>query len=181
MKELPTQEYLLQCFKYSPETGLFYWNRRPREHFKTESAYKTWNTRFSGKSCCNPSRKGYLRAAIDGVHFYLHRLAYKIVHKIDAEQVDHIDGNKTNNRIGNLRDVSNQDNMKNLPLRTKNNSGAHGVGWSKQSKKWYAQIKANGKRKHLGFFVDIEDAISARKAAEIEYGYHGNHGRSKND
>ena len=92
--------------------------------------------------------------------------------------IDHINGITDDNRISNLRDVSQSDNMRNMTTPCRNTSGRIGVYWFARDCKWQAQIRADGKTKHLGYFDDINDAIAARKAAEIEYGYHENHGRA---
>lgn len=93
--------------------------------------------------------------------------------------LDHINGDPTDNRIENLREVTNQENCKNARIGKNNTSGRVGVsyyghnGWSK----WHAYIRGNGKLISLGYFEDFDAAVAAREAAEIEHGYHPNHGR----
>lgn len=95
-------------------------------------------------------------------------------------QIDHLDHNKKNNRIENLRLVSFCENCKNLPLRKDNKSGCVGVKWEKRYKKrWVAEITVNKKNIYLGSFINKQDAINARKAAEIKYGFHANHGKER--
>lgn len=81
--------------------------------------------------------------------------------------VDHIDRNKANNNVNNLRFATHTENNINKTT-FKNTSGYVGVSWSKQNKKWQAQIGINGKNKHLGFFDKASDASTARINAEIE-------------
>jgi len=70
-------------------------------------------------------------------------------------------------------------NLRNQKLRKTNSSGVCGVYWHKGCGKWYACIHVNYKNKHLGYFVNKEDAIAARKQAEFEYGFHPNHGQTE--
>ncbi len=93
------------------------------------------------------------------------------------DQIDHINGVRTDNRIGNLRSVTSRENSRNLKLPTNNTSGRIGVMWSGRDSKWLAVIQVDGGKKHLGYFDNFEDASNARKAAELKYDFHENHGR----
>jgi len=108
----------------------------------------------------------------------LHQLAFFYVYDYIPEEVDHINHDKSDNRIANLRASYRQDNSKNMPLRKDNASGRVGVNWDKQTNKWRAEVTVNGVGIKLGRFSDINDAISARVAAEILYCFHPNHGKS---
>ena len=92
------------------------------------------------------------------------------------EDMDHIDHIKTNNKWSNLREVSNQENHKNLKKNVNNKSGVSGVWWDAQRTKWIAHITVARKKIHLGVFKTKEGAVKARKEAEIKYGFHENHG-----
>jgi len=82
-------------------------------------------------------------------------------------EVDHVDGDRANNKIENLRLATVPQNRMNRRKSKANTSGRKGVSWNKASKKWVAYIKAHGKRKHLGFFECLEEAHAAyRKAAD---------------
>ena len=83
--------------------------------------------------------------------------------------VDHIDRDKLNNRISNLRYATDSENGQNKSMQSNNTSGAIGVCWSKNRKKWLVQIRINCVQKHLGYFTNKEDAIAARQNAEIQY------------
>lgn len=121
---------------------------------------------------------GYRCVRIDGTLYYSHRVIWLIVHgQWPTHTIDHIDGNKLNNRIENLRDVTCSQNSKNLPKPKTNSSGTIGVYWRKDKQVWQAIIKANRKQIHLGFFSNKDDAINARKTAELQHGFHANHGR----
>ena len=103
----------------------------------------------------------------------------KLIHKLIAESfitnpynkqfVDHINNNKLDNNVRNLRYVTNQENSMNSKLSSKNTSNYKGVYYRKDSKKWEAKIGNNGKLLHLGYFDNIDDAINARvkKAKEL--------------
>lgn len=82
---------------------------------------------------------------------------------------DHIDGNKLNNVRENMRFITQQNNVRNRTLRSKNKSGRIGVVWSKRDNKWMAKIKTDGKEIHLGSFSKLEDAVKAREDAEEKY------------
>lgn len=82
---------------------------------------------------------------------------------------DHIDGNRLNNTRMNIRFITQLHNMQNYGTNRRNKSGCKGVGWMKSKGKWRATICANGRHIHLGLFSNIEDAITARKQAEIKY------------
>jgi hypothetical protein len=85
--------------------------------------------------------------------------------------VDHIDNNKHNNNLINLRFATSQQNNQNRSINNNNTSGTKGVGWNKKSMKWTARIKINGKSIHLGSFINKEDAINIRiQRAKNEFG-----------
>ena len=120
----------------------------------------------------------YLLVKIDSKFYRAHRLIWLLHYGEWPKQfIDHIDGNGLNNRIENLRDVSNAENGRNQRKHFNNTSGVVGVYWGKQRAKWRATINVEGKLIHLGYFADKAEAAAARKAAEIKYNYHANHGR----
>jgi hypothetical protein len=92
-------------------------------------------------------------------------------------EVDHIDHDKSNNRISNLRVTTRTGNGRNASLFRTNTSGASGVEWYKMRQRWRAYISVNNRRVHLGYFDAFDEAVAARKTAEINLGYHPNHGR----
>lgn len=83
--------------------------------------------------------------------------------------VDHIDHDGLNNRRCNIRVATNAENMRNCLKSKANKSGATGVSWFPRDGKWVAKIKKNYRQIHLGYFTKLEDAVAARKAAEIEH------------
>jgi hypothetical protein len=100
------------------------------------------------------------------INIFLHRL---IMDCPDNMVVDHISHNKLDNRKNNLRICTQQENMYNTLLRKSNKSGYKGIFWSEDGKYWMTYITVNKKRIYLGYFADKEQAIKARKEAEIKY------------
>ncbi len=170
-----TQEYVRSLFEYDPETGVLTWKERPIESCKSKSAWMSVNARFAGKPA-GAFHRGYLRMIIGGVSYYLHRVIWLLVHGEWPETVDHIDGDKLNNRLVNLRSVSQRENMKNCRRSVRNTSGITGVSFRSADQTWIAYITQDGKRVHLGTFSAMDEAVSARKSAEKQFGYHPNHG-----
>jgi hypothetical protein len=113
---------------------------------------------------------------IGGRSYYLHRVIWLLVHGEWPETVDHIDGDRSNNRLANLRSVSHLENMKNCRRSVRNTSGITGVSFRSADQTWIAYITQDGKRVHLGTFSAMDEAVSARKIAEKQFGYHQNHG-----
>lgn len=155
---------------YDPETGIFLWKWR-------DSVKRQLNTR-AGKIAGCANRDGYLLIMVDGVPHRAHRLAWLIVTgEWPVDQIDHVNGDPADNRVANLRAVNHAENMRNQAMPRNNTSGVVGVARHKATGKWVAYIYANGSRLCLGSFTAKTDAIAARRAAEITYGYHENHGR----
>ena len=176
-EESLTQEYLKECLNYDPETGIFTWCKRPEHHCKDARASKIWNTRYSNTKAGYINDQEYRVITIENSHFRAHRLAWLYVHgKWPKGQIDHIYGNRSDNRIKYLRDVTNQQNHQNMRRSSSNTSGQTGVHWRKETEKWVASIMVDYKSIGLGCFDVIEDAIMARKSAELKYGFHPNHG-----
>lgn len=140
---------------------------------------EVWNERFAGSECNSKSR-GYYRVCIT-IHgkeekYLVHRIIFLMVKGFMPKSIDHIDHNKINNNIDNLREADHSANSKNMSMYSNNTSGFTGVSWSKTNKAWKALIKACGESIHLGYFDKKEDAINARNKANVKYGFHKNHG-----
>ena len=179
-KELPSPELLRKLLRYEPETGKLFWMPRPLEMFATKNAFGTWNTRWANaEAFTSIDGRGYKQGHFSGKHLRAHRVVWAVhFGSWPKNEIDHINGNRSDNRIENLRDVPHRDNMKNMSVSRANTSGQIGVDWSKKDKCWRAFIGVGGSRRYLGSFIEKHDAISARKRAEIEMGYHPNHGRT---
>jgi hypothetical protein len=141
-----TLQRLKERLSYDPDTGIFVWNA-------TQKQAGTKNSR-------------YVQIAIDRKIYYAHRLAWMYMFdSFPALNIDHINNNKKDNRITNLRLVTVSENGQNRGKQLNNTSGYKGVSWAKKSKKWEACIRKNGKTIHLGFFINIEDAYECYKQA----------------
>lgn len=163
-KQILTQERLKFLFTYNSETGVFIRNVNKARMKKGDVVGTIHN-------------KGYLKASVDGKEYLLHRLAWLYVYGcLPSDQIDHIDHDKKNNAICNLRECSNEDNHMNMPKGTDNTSGFVGVRFNESNGKWRSVITANKKTHHLGYFDELSDAILARKEAEKYHGFHCNHG-----
>lgn len=171
---------------YDEANGSLYWLPRLPETvnatgFKQGAICKNWNARFAGKEAFTAmSLRGYYVASINGRRVYKHHVIWAMHYgEWPDSMIDHMDGDPTNNHISNLRLVSRAENQRNMKLQDRNKTGRIGVWHDKRRNAYQAFISHKNKRISLGRFKRIEDAIAARSAAEIKYGYHPNHGRSK--
>lgn len=185
-KPLPSPELLRQLLSYEPETGELFWRARGVGFFSdgAKSAHHScnaWNSRFANKAAFTSyDGNGYLHGRVLRSAYQAHRVTWAIYNGQWPEQfIDHINGIRDDNRISNLRCASVTDNNRNMRISVRNNSGYVGVFWSKVANKWGTTICDNGQPVHLGYFTDKNDAIVARKEAELKYGYHPNHGNAK--
>ena len=182
-KNLPSPDLLRKLLRYDPDSGKLYWRERTPDMFtdgkrSAEESCKAWNSRYSGKEAFTAFRNGYPHGSIFSSIYSAHRVGWAIYFgECPVDEIDHINGICSDNRIKNLRSVSRSENMKNQKLRLRNTSGVCGVHWHSAKGKWQAYITSQGKNIHLGYFTDKDDAIAARKAAEVKYGFHANHGR----
>lgn len=171
------QDYLKECFDYNPDTGSLKWKARDVSHFKTLNAASVWNSKYANTEV-GTLKSGRKILSLDGKKHKVHRIIWIICHGQSPENhIDHINGNPEDNRLENLRDVTNAENHKNRKIPKTNTSGVHGVSWYKRKQKWQAMIRTSGGHLHLGYFDSLDEAAKARKEAEKLHGYHVNHGR----
>ena len=113
---------------------------------------------------------GYCRVTLNGKKYYLHRLlAQAFVPNPEGKSfVDHVDGDKQNNSLRNLRWATSSENNRNVGRRANNTSGFKGVCYDRTWRKWKAQIYKDGTQKNLGFFHTVEDAAAAYEDAAQE-------------
>lgn len=177
-KNFPTPAMLRQLLTYNPDTGELFWIYRKIEMFATKRAHSTWNSRFANKRAFT---------AVDRMHGYhvgnvnyklcmAHRVIWALVHgEWPNEDIDHINGDRSDNRLKNLRQASRSENNCNSGLRVDNTSGYRGVSFNKGYGKWEARIYADKKQHRLGYFDKPEDAHEAYRAASKKY--HGEFSR----
>lgn len=185
-------EHLNKLLDYDPDTGEFTWRERTadmtREPTREESGRKksrehmtkVWNTRFAGKPAFRIDRIGYMLGSVDKKILFAHRVAWAMHYgewPPHEMEVDHINGDRADNRIANLRIVTPAENSKNKRLQKTNRSGYAGVVWVESRQRWEAGISDAGRAYHLGSFYTKAEAVAARKAAEKVLGYHEKHGR----
>jgi len=165
------------------ETGKLFWRHRTPDMFpcdsNPESQCASWNTKYAGKPAFTANSHGYRAGTIfDRMH-----LAHRVLWLLHTgfwpeEDIDHVNGNRSDNRIENLRSVPHVENQKNMCRGIRNKSGVVGVCWCGQINRWRANIRVAGSLMHLGYFAVFDDAVSVRKAAEVQYGFHVNHGKA---
>jgi len=187
-KALPSQEVLRQLLDYDPSTGALTWRERGADWFASipsrdaEHICAIWNSKYAGSpALANGSsggaRGGYLTGSLFGAPAKAHRVIWKWMTGEDPDQVDHINGVRSDNRWDNLRNVSHAENAKNYKRRKDNTTGIVGVYWRTHHRahgKWLAKVRG----RHIGIYSCLGQAIRARRAAEREYGFHENHGRA---
>lgn len=183
VKPLPSQEELCALLRYELDTGKLYWRERPVSMFtaykyrSAEGSASAWNDLHAGKEALiSVNRKGHLYGTLWKDRFLAHRVIWKMVHGVDPDNIDHINGNPSDNRLSNLRSVTNAENHKNMKLMRTNTSGVCGVKRTPYGT-WAATGSIDNRNKHIGTFASKADAIAARKMFEANHGYHPNHGR----
>jgi hypothetical protein len=162
------------------ETGKIFWNERDVSFFPDELHCRQWNSRLAGKQAFTAvGDHGYQKGTILNRWFRAHRVIWALYHgEWPSGQIDHINGDRADNRISNLRVVSAAENGRNQKIRNTNSSGVMGVNWHPKLKKWVCVIKPphEKNKKHIGVYTAFDEAVKARKDAERRYGYHQNHG-----
>jgi hypothetical protein len=155
-----TRNRLMAVLDYDADTGIFLWKRSISRRVRVGERAGAINT------------KGYRQITIDGVPYVAHRLVWLITYdKWPTEQLDHINGDRDDNRVANLRQASQTQNKANGGAYRNNTSGYRGVSWHKRRKRWIAHIRVGGKRKSLGYFVTPDAAYTAYlAAAKDEFG-----------
>jgi hypothetical protein len=135
------------------------------------------NVAQAGKVAGCKSTNTYGSVMVDGTAHCIHRVIFCMHHGYMPEQVDHIDGNRKNNAIENLRPATNALNCLNKGAQSNNKLGVKNVCWSKQNKKWFVQVSVKGKRVVSKFFDDLDLAdLVATMAREKYHGAFANHG-----
>lgn len=154
-----TVERLKRSYDFFPEDGRIIWKLVTRK------------THLAGKNAGTLHSLGYVQVAVDKGLYKAHRLMWFYVYGKWPKELDHINRNKSDNRIVNLREVTHSQNSANTGIRKNNTSGLTGVRFRADRKKWVARSTDNGKMLHLGHFATAESAFSAyRKHAKQKYG-----------
>ena len=164
---------------YCPETGKLTWRVRDPSKFKYPKMATSWNMRYSGKEAFTSTTPlGYRQGHVFGVPLLAHRLAIAIhTGSFPDLEVDHINGDPSDNRIVNLRSCGKARNQRNRKANKNNTSGFSGVNWRESHGKWRAAFRHNGKEKHVGYFIDPSEAYDALVVARAKYGFTDRHGK----
>lgn len=149
MKALTTDD-IRSVLSYTPGTGVFVWKVNITNRVKAGTIAGTTN------------KFGYIQIVLRNKGYKAHRLAWAYVHGYfpDAD-IDHINGNTSDNRIENLRLATHAENMRNRRMPKTNTSGVKGVYWDREKRKWRAGLRFDGKNKNLGYFSDLSVAEKA--------------------
>lgn len=153
----PTAQRVRQVFDYNADTGIFKW--------KSCLSDRSMNGEMAG----GLDSIGYWMLSVDGGRFHAHRIAWLYVYgEWPKGVIDHINGDRSDNRIANLRDVTHAANIQNQrkASRANRSSGLLGAHWSERRGKWHSCITANGVAHNLGYFVTAEEAHQAYLAAK---------------
>jgi hypothetical protein len=165
---LPSCVYLNECFEYNAETGELFWKVRPLYHFKNAHRMNNCNSRYVGKKITTIDINGYCIVCIDGIRYRVHRIIWKLVTGNDPiKLIDHIDGNRSNNKISNLREASHQENARNTMVSKHNKLGVKCV--YKKYNQYYAYILIDGERINLGSYSTVEEASLAYQKASLKH------------
>lgn len=157
-KPLPSAAELRALFRYDPSRGLLFWRARASAYFNARFAGRAAGSLHYGFLCVGVKGWGILR---------VHRVIWKMMHDEEPEVVDHIDGNRANNRLRNLRAATCAQNNVNR----RRSRGGPWRGVTRDHGRFVARIGSEGRRIHLGRFADPRDAHRAyRQAAERLYG-----------
>ena len=154
---------LRELIDYNPDTGSMAWK------------VSTSNRIPVGSEAGSLQSAGYRYVTIDGQKYLAHRLAWFYVHGAWPKEIDHINRDRLDNRMSNLRMATRSQNSMNKGRRSDNKSGVTGVTWHKGSQKWRAVCHMNGKQIQVGMFDSIEEAAKAyAEAAEKLHGEFAN-------
>lgn len=170
---LPPAIYLRQCFNYNPSTGILRWRERPREHFVSLHGHRRWNAQCAGRPAGSKTKRGGgLQTSVNDKKFLVARIIWKLHYGTDPILVDHIDRNPLNNRLENLRSVTEAQNAWNKVRPTDLLPGVTLVkNIKRHGRRFMAQIGCASGHRYLGVFYTAEEAHAAYvKAANEEFG-----------
>lgn len=160
-----TQQRLRELLLYDPETG----------DFIRLVGRSGPNARAGDIAGCDNGH-GYVRIYVDGKAYKGHRLAWFYMYGEWPKEIDHINGEKSDNRLANLRPVTRSQNRMNCGAYANNVAGVRGVSWNARQKKWKAQIQRDGRKYGLGCFASRDEAADAYRSASRRL--HGEFSRS---
>lgn len=150
-------DFLKSVLEYREDVGELFWKVTRSQNARKGSAAGT------------DHNSGYRAVHLCGKIYLSHRLIWAIMYgNWPINYIDHIDGNKKNNKLENLREASKSQNCQNSRVRKDSTSGSKGVNWHTRKKKWTVRVQANKARKFIGYFDTFEEATIAAKMAQEE-------------
>lgn len=159
---------LRKLVRYDAKTGKLFWLPRPDSMFSREWHARVWNTKWAGQETfLTPHRGGAVKGTIYSDVYQAQEIAWALYTGAwPTGRLHHVNGDKSDNRIRNLRDVPIEMRRDTTPRYSGSASGHVGVHWLPGKSKWAAYIWMDGKRDRLGYFKHLSDAVDARRAAE---------------
>lgn len=167
---------LRELIAYDPTTGAMTWQVRAQKWFSTKRSCSRWNSIYAGTKALHTAHKdGYRHGEVLGMSCLAHRAAWALSHGEWPDCIDHINGDRSDNRLANLRSVSKAENARNMGLSRHSTTGV--IGISLRGARWIARIRSGGRLIQIGTFDSLTEASEARRQAQIEHGFHPNHGQ----
>lgn len=161
---------LKEVLHYDPDTGIITWKINRYKGFKNSALVGT-----KGEVAGCLTKNGYREIRYKNRRYYEHRIAFFFINNYLPDFIDHVDRDKSNNKINNLRECNKSQNEQNKEVRSNNTSGYRGVSYKKRNFKFASRINLNGKEIFLGYFEKAEDAAKTydKKATELfgEFAY----------
>lgn len=172
-REIPTPETLRQLLRYEPDTGKLYWLERPESLCSNNARWRAYNKRLAGKEAFTATMPyGYRTGMVLGYRTYAHRVIWALHHgQWPVGVIDHINRDPTDNRIVNLRDCSQETNMRNTKKNCWNRSGETGVSWDTKNNRWRVSLGYRGVSLNLGRYKDFDEAVAIRKKVAGALGF----------
>jgi hypothetical protein len=173
MKDFVAPSLLRVLLEYDTEDGKLFWRQRDEEMFPDSRSCKSWNARYANTEAFTATnRSGYRVGRILGCIYRAHRVAWALDSgSWPSDQIDHINGNRSDNRRVNLRPATRAQNSRNVRSHSGASSLYLGVFRNSTNTKWCAQIMIDGRRRHLGLFdYEIHAALAYDAAARKHFG-----------
>jgi hypothetical protein len=175
-----TKDVLKELLYYDKTTGNLYWKSRNESWFKSYGDFVRWNARLAFKPAFySVDKDGYRQGRVLGTTYQTHRIIWFMTYGSWPNNIDHINGDKSDNRLENLRSVDTSENNKNKRPYRNNTTGRIGVYLNKTNNKWKVSIGSKQTYKFLGYYDDWDEACRVRTEAETTFNYHPNHGKNK--
>lgn len=171
---VPSQESVLRLLEVEAESGRVFWKPREEGMFPARRHCLTWNARYAGtEAFATMDTDGYFCGTLLERKHRRHQIIWLAVHGNWPKVIDHINGDRSDNRISNLRETDATGNARNSSWRSHNTSGFAGV--HKHHNRWVARITLGGRLHHIGLFSTAEEASDAYQAEKRRHGFTRRH------